>query len=469
APRNPCWPCRGQWPWLRSNRPRLRPPALVRNGAHLGAQQLRRVANAFGNLAARTLPDEGDEARRPRAWLANLMVLLAVLIPVAVIVAVVSLALGEVGSTAFEECRADVLERQAAVRVLNQQARQNLTSPQAAEARAQWQSLQQEAWACQAKKPGDEEMARVAGEAQNNLDYYDRVSRREVLALRQFPPNAELRGPVSGNWIQLYTLDRANDAVYRDEMNPLNGSLVAVGDAPIIFEGQSIRGLTVGDLIDIEWLERGGLPEGRTNVPIVMDEDGLLIWYSDSFARLDAYQLVTPATWSRAVALAMWNVNLYILDAGANQIWRYVPNRGLYSEVPEEYFSGENRPDLSLAMDMGISDRGEIYVLFATGAVRRYLGGAEQPFELYNVTEGALVSGSSLLVDNNPLTRDLVITDPSNQTVYTISLGGTVQFGYRPLEPLNAFEGASGALSYATNQFQLIYVVAGNKLYSFRR
>jgi hypothetical protein len=165
--------------------------------------------------------------------------------------------------------------------------------------------------------------------------------------------------------------------------------------------------------------------------------------------------------------MAIWRLNLYILDPPAQQIWRFVPLDGLYSELPEEYFSGDARPDLTRAIDFGIDEDGSIYVLFNDGTISKFRGGVQQPFDLFNLPEGAMTSGSSVFVSNNPISRGLLVTDVQTETLYTMSLGGTINVGYRPLNELRAFQQLSGAaLNPETNS---IYVLAGEFLYQMPR
>lgn len=410
-------------------------------------------------------PEPPVESRVP--VLTNLAILMALVIPLVIVVVVVGLALSQDADTAFEICRMEVLARADAARQLNPPLGAPLNDEKANQAREQWKLLFEESQACERKKPGDEEMRRLGGEAQNELDRFDLVRRQDVTALRRFEPEADLRGPISGNWITLYTLDRNTDAVYQDTLSTDGKVLAAIGDVPVIFKGQNVRGTYLSDLVDVHWLQRGGLPAGATNVPIVIDENGLLIWYNETFNDIDAIQLVKPPTWVSPTAMAMWQVNLYVLDAQGRQIWRYVPYEGVYSEIPEEYFFGEARPDLTTAIDLGIDEDGSIYILFQNGTVQKYRGGAEQPFQLFNLPQGALTTGNSLFVDNNPISRGLVITDPNSATLYMTTLGGTVSVGYRPLNQLNAFDKLSGALVNADTGN--IYVLSGEFLYRLPR
>lgn len=427
------------------------------------ARALSRTANAVTSLGDRIFPPERtDDKEQREPLLENMLIMLALLIPLVIVVVVVGLALSQTGQTKFEVCRADVLAIYDAAQQLTPGNSAEAEPDKIALARQQWELVREEALSCERTKPGDDDMLRIASDAQNHLDRFDRVERRELTPIRVFKDDAVLQGPISGNWIQMYTLDRKNNEVYRDILSPDGKLLTEIGTSPIIFTGQNVRGQTIDRLVDIEWMNLGGLA-GASSVPIVLDRTGLLVWYNDPFAEVDLLRLVTTQAWSRPVAMATWGLNLYILDADADQIWRYVPNQGVYSEAPEEYFAGFERPDLENAVDFGIDEEGRVYILFKDGSIRSYVGGAAREFDYYNLPEGALKSGASLLVDNNPISRGLVITDPVNQTVYVVSLGGTVYVGYRPLKPLNAFEGLTGALVNADKNS--IYVLSGNIMY----
>jgi hypothetical protein len=436
--------------------------------SRLLARTLSGLAESTEKLSETILPEEEEDAPPRYPLLSNLLVLLAVLLPLGITIAVVGLVLSQAGTTAYELCRDAVLQRRDAARQLTPEQTGIISEESIARAREQWALVLEEAQACEEERPGDEEMLYTAGEAQNNLDRFDRITRRTVSLLRRFPPQADLRGPISSNWITLYTLDRAGDAVYEDILSATGENLVQVSQTPLIFRGQNIGGEIVGELVDITWLVRGGLPSGNTNVPLALDESGLLIWYSEVFGENETLRLVLPTTWGRPVALVAWRLNLYILDPLAQQIWRYVPNAGLYSEVPQEYFTAEvDRSALSQAVDFDIDEEGSIYVLLADGRIKKYRGGVEQTFALFNLPRGALATASSLAVDNNPLTRGLLITDPASGTLYTVSLGGTVNTGYRPLNQLDALQGISGALvNPSTNS---IYLLARDSLYRMPR
>jgi hypothetical protein len=209
----------------------------------------------------------------------------------------------------------------------------------------------------------------IRADARNYLDCIDKVQRRD-LVLYEFERGAQLVGPVVNGGIDLFTLDRTNGASITIFSTSADG-LTARGDDPIIWRGQTISSAstlyTVGDLLDIEWLRSGGT--AHDNVLIGVDRSGLLVAYSPTFFE-SAQQLVTGG-WQNPIAMAVFRSNVYILDVGANQVWRYVQPAGerLYSSAPEEYFNVAELPDLTGAVDFGIDYDGAIYILFTDGTV----------------------------------------------------------------------------------------------------
>jgi hypothetical protein len=272
--------------------------------------------------------------------------------------------------------------------------------------------------------------------------------------------------------VDLYTLDRKRGAVYHDTLNENGNGLTTSDNAPIFWRGQAIGPYTVGDLFDIEWLGSGGTI--HDNVLIALDHNGLLVAYSPTFFAT-AQELVIMDRWQNPIAIAVFRANLYVLDKGANQIWRYVPPSGerRYSAAPEEYFNGDTLPDLSGAVDFGISEEGAIYILFEDGTLRRYRRNIqgiveEQPFDYRQAPPGAITSGAALFVDNDPASLQLYILDRQNETIYWTLLAGKFQHGYRPRNVPHGFRDLKGFYADAVARNNM-YVIAGNKLYQFRR
>jgi hypothetical protein len=421
------------------------------------------VTNFFTRLLNLVLPEPDEQGRQGIPT--NVAVGLAILIPVVIVIVVVGLALSNRGRTDFEitlERAEDAHEEALAL------SGGSCDNPVL---RPAWVEVLQLAEQAEKYRSTDTTVLQIKADAQNYLDCFDKVDRRNLTLLREFADNAELVGPIVNGGVDLYTLDQANGAIYHDTLNESGTNLTTRDSTPIVRRGQAVSALTVGDMFDIEWLTSGGTV--HDNVLIAVDRSGVLVSYSPTFFA-SAQQLVVEGRWIDPIAIAVFRGNLYVLDRGASQIWRYVPPAGerRYSNAPEEYFIGF-RPDLSGAVDLGISEDGAVFILFSDGSVSKYLRNAqgiaeEEPFDYGEMPPGAILSGSVLFVDNDPASRQLYIVDTMSETIYETSWAGRLDTGYRPRSPSNAFHDLSGIYADAVVRNNM-YVVAGNKLYHFFR
>lgn len=422
------------------------------------------VIDFFTGLLDRVLP--APAAGGKQGISTNLAITMAVLIPVLIVVVVLGLVLSGYDRSDFETYldRAQSTHDEALKLANGNCSNLNL--------RPLWVETQRLAELAARYRPNDPNVLVIQADAQNYLDCYDDVVRRDLTLLQEFPKDSDLVGPVVHDGIDLYVLDRKSDEVYHNTLNETGDGLTARDETPILRRGQAVGIYTVGDLIDIEWLRSGGT--AHDNVLIALDTNGVLVSYSPTFFA-SAQQLIIGERWVNPVAIAIFRSNLYVLDTGANQIWRYVPPSGenAYSTAPEEYFNSGVLPDLSLAVDFGISEEGAVYILFQDGIIRKYRRNVqsiaeELPFNYNNNPPGALASGSGLFVYNDPAASSLLILDEQNQTVYETSWAGRYQSGIRPRNLPHAFQGFRGVYADAVVRNN-VYVIAGNKLYHFRR
>ncbi len=443
--------------------------------AQRGRQGLRAVLVAalavVGFLAgalARLVP-EPEEDRRS-AIPTNVAIGLAVMIPVVIVVAAVGMALLGAEKSEFQT----YMERAQAAHTDALRLSGGSCENQAL--RPLWVEVLRLSEQAETLRPNDPNVLIMRADAENYLDCFDDVVRRDLTLLRTYPRDAEMVSPVVHGGVDLYALDRKNGVVYHNTLNERGDGLTDSSDKRVIWTGQTISGatgnFTVGRLIDIEWLADGGTRP--KNVLVALDANGLLIAYSPTYFT-SAQMLVTEGRWQEPVALAVYRSNLYVMDHAANQIWRYVPPAGAesYPNAPEEYFNGDQLPNLAGAVDFGISDDGAVYILFADGTVRRYRRNVqgiveEQPFEFRQAPPGAISSGAALFVDNDPASRNLYIVDGVTETIYETSWAGTFNQGYRPRNVPDAFQDARGfyADSVVRNN---MYLLAGNRLYHFQR
>lgn len=417
------------------------------------------VLRAFSTFLNRLLP-EPDEDTAQNSIPLGFVALIAILIPAVIAIVVVGFSISDRSNTRFEELRVQAINAyDEAEEYAQAEAADRKT------ARELWAISRSQITLALNENPDDDELRTMLRESLLKLDFYDRVRRVEVSKMREFGENADLRGPVlAANRVDLYVLDRNRGQVFRNTLNSAGNEIIGGDELPVIQRGQRIRENTVANLIDIMWMDEGGA--AQRNALVALDENGLLVSYSPVFPPADGLNLVTPPDWRRPVAIAQWSVNLYVLDAGANQIWRYVPSNGFYSQLPEEYFTGSERPDLARAVDLAIDEQGVIYVLFQNGRVEKYLSGEPESFDLFEGPVDGLQNTHALFVDNDPVSYALYVGDRENEALYQVSLGGRVNDGYRPsTTPLDAFNDVSGVFVDSASGRINVYVLSGNSLY----
>lgn len=420
---------------------------------------LRALSQGLSALLDRILP-EPEKGARQQLIPMNVVALVAVIIPAIVGVIVVGLSISNRDTTLFEELRMEAL---TAVEDAQEMEGNSLASPM--DKRNAWIDARHWAELARKENPASTEMRQVVLDAQRFIDNYDKITRAEVFKLREFDENANLRGPIlsPGN-TDIYTLDRNRSLVYRDQLDGEGQRIIQSSD-PVIARARAVNSYIVSNLIDIEWISESGA--ATPNTLIALDDNALLVSYHGTFG-LSALALIKPPEWNRPEAIALWQDRLYVLDAGANQIWRYRRVDGFFQAAPEEYFTGSSRPSLGAAVDFGIDEDGAVYILFSDGTISKFVGGEPDFFELDNLPADGITDGRALFVSIDPRSYALFVADQDNGSIYQITLGGSVTTGYRPDDLLSRdFNRVTGV--YLEPQRGNIFVLSGNALYRIRK
>ncbi len=378
---------------------------------------------------------------------------LAILVPVVVVFVMVALRLSQVDLTQFEQAVREV-------EFVRDQA-ETIPLTDVDRAKTAWLGVLQRIDNVEATsgRTNDPTLMQIRARAQGILDNYAKVTRRSVTPLRSFGDSVKLVGPVVQGGIA-YTLDGNQSAIYQDRLNQSGDGIATRGTQPIVQQGSAVGSRAVRQLVDITWMAEGGVQ--RANVLAALDTQGILVTYSPTFAPATSQPLAGVERWVTPVAMATWQKRMYVLDAGANQIWRYLPEGSTYPDAPQEYFDTDFRPNLKEAVDFGIDSAGNVYVLFANGALKKYNGGAEQPFNFNGLPEDRLKSGGALYLDNDSALPALYLTDPLDNSIYQVTLAGTFQHRFKSSDP-NAFRALSGVFVDRDN----VYVLSGSLLYYF--
>lgn len=434
---------------------RTGPPAIVRAvqsvtrsiGRIIGGF-LAGIARVLNALLDRLLPEPEDGKSHIPATVAAGA---AILIPVVVVFVMVGLRLSQVDNTNFEQMVSQIQDQAAqAERIPHTDVERTKTA---------WLGILQRLESAERERPGDPTLARIRAEAQGVLDGFAQVSRRPTIALRSFGANVKLGAIVLQGGADLYTLDLTQSAIYRDTLR--QPDLIGTrGVQPIVQSGSAVSSYSVKHIVDMIWLNEGGI---RTSHALIgLDTQGILITYSPTYAPASAQPLQGAERWKTPVAIRAWQEKLYILDPQANQIWRYVPSGTTYPNPPEEYYAPEYQRRLANAVDFAIDEKGNIYVLFADGTIKKYNSGAEQSFNLNGAPEGGLKSANKMYLDSNSPLPAIFVTDPKDESVYEFTLSGAFQGRFRAADG-SAFKNLTSVFADGSN----VYVTAGQVLYYF--
>jgi hypothetical protein len=311
----------------------------------------------------------------------------------------------------------------------------------------------------QAIRPLGPEIVTLQNESLAALDSYDHVTRVSPVLMREYQAGSVLRGPVLQG-LNIYVIDTTNDILYREDLDQ-NGTGF-VGPSQIITRtGEQVSGQVVGGLIDLTWVEEGGIPQ--RNVMAAIARNGLLITYSPSW-NVTAVVLPGFEAWQDPRAMAVYNRDLYIMDAGANEIWRYQANADSYASLPQRYFT-DVVPQLGDALDMEIDTNGNIYILHSSGKITKYFFGREQPFAFEGLPQ-PVSRPTALNISLSLLDRNFFISDPGGGRLYAVALNGTFLTNYKDAQN-NVFDTIGGVASQ--DRPSMIYLVAGNRLLYFPR
>jgi hypothetical protein len=304
------------------------------------------------------------------------------------------------------------------------------------------------------------EITNLRNEALAALDSYDHVTRVSPVLLREYQPGAVLRGPIVQG-LNLYVIDTSADILYREDLDETSTSLVNKEPQIITRSGELVSNQVVGGLIDLTWMEDGGVPQ--RNVLAVLTRNGLLITYSPSW---NATAAVLPGfeAWQDPRAIAVYNRDLYILDAGANEIWRYQAEEDSYASLPQRYFT-DIVPQLGDAIDMEIDTNGNIYILHGNGAVTKYFFGREQTFTFDGLPQ-PITRPTALSLNLGLFDRTFLIANPGGGQLYATTITGAFLTNYKD-SGNTIFASLSGAFSQ--DRPPIIYVTASNRLFYFPR
>lgn len=266
----------------------------------------------------------------------------------------------------------------------------------------------------------DQRAAQLAAQVQATLDQVEGTVRPDAPLILYQAPSADHTTwdglAIAGS--DVYLLDSKNGRMIRKVLDETGLRLQADQGAPVVSTGASVGGYVVGGLWKMTWV--AAMDNRVSSGLLVVTDDRRLLEHSPRRG-LRLLALAGTERWQQPAAMASYRGNLYILDGGANQIFRYAPTANGYDNAPDEWFSPAKVRDLRGAVDMAID--GAIYILYGTGRLEKFRLGDKQAFSLEGLAQ-PLQQPAALYTDVDDETKHVYVADPGAKRVVQFDKDG---------------------------------------------
>lgn len=185
--------------------------------------------------------------------------------------------------------------------------------------------------------------------------------------------------------------------------------------------------------------------------------NGFYIQTDSGIVKLDqnnkASSIANGSTWGEIVGAATYQNNLYLLDKGKEEVWKYIAtSTGLAS--PRAYLQGE-KPNLKDAAAIAID--GFVWLTTKKGEIFKIAVGKKQEFSLTNMQE-AFSNVTDIYTDSD--SKNLYLLDSGKGRVVVVSKDGVYQSQYSSSE----LHQATSLVVYETQK--TAYVAVNGKILS---
>lgn len=326
-------------------------------------------------------------------------------------------------------------------------------------------------------RPGDSDVALYRRQAQQALDDMDNIVRLSATLLYEFPEEVTLTAVVlqPGDGGDLFTLDGTTGTVY---VHPLDDRHQPAATSPsIIFSpGQAIGSHVVGPIIDIFWRPEG--PAVEREGLAALDLNGALLSYRPNLLDTLVASLGFAVDWQVPSSVTTYDERLYILDNGAEQIWKYYPLGDQFEVISDERtLAFREDPNLEQVVDFDIyHEDGSLVLLYGDGRIRYYdtrslrIQWDESEIREFNSEIQPLVAPTAVKFIGQGLGTSIFVADAGSGRILLFNTrAGDVLDQFRATDETGnelLFQVADFDI---TSDFQTFFFVVGNKVYRAER
>ncbi|MGC9348209.1 MAG: tetratricopeptide repeat protein, partial [Anaerolineae bacterium] len=306
--------------------------------------------------------------------------------------------------------------------------------------------------------PESQEALELLAEIEQNVDNLEDAMVLNITPLLDLgTTQSPRRVAVADDWV--YLLNTATDAVVAI---PLTGDLAATpaeGATTILKRGQTYMGEVVNHLVDLAWVEPGGIyPDGAV---FIYSEGGTVYIYEPTLGpgSITLQHIQGDLDTGTISALETFGERFYLVDRRKNQILMYEPVNGIY-DIPRAYFGTDAAPNLHNALDISID--GRIYLLMGDGDIQTYFAGShDYSFEIANLPDPDFTP-KVMAMEADPDEGLIYLGDPKNERIVVLDKHGDFRYQYRlPRGELRHVEALA-----IREEPKVLYLIADNKLHA---
>ncbi len=312
-------------------------------------------------------------------------------------------------------------------------------------------------------QPESAEAMGLRSKIQVRLDEVNQVRRvTSVWRLNTYPADANLtRVVVQG--AHILVMDRHGGHVYHHSMDAqVQHALDPTSTETILVSrGSTVGNVVVGELVDMVWMPTG---HNRKKASLlILESGGTVLDYDPATRQLIPLRVASTEMWQYPRLLAAHSGRLYVLDSGANKIWRYDPTEDGYNSVPTDWLQIEM--DLTSVVSMALSD--SFYLLYADEAIRKFSIGEADTFDISD-WDTPPSNPTSIFTRPPAETRWIYVADRGNSRIAQVSKEGQFAQQFRMDEA--SIAGSDDPLAGATDLFVdeitgRAYLLSGRDLY----
>ncbi|MDP3888771.1 MAG: hypothetical protein Q8Q24_01875 [bacterium] len=193
---------------------------------------------------------------------------------------------------------------------------------------------------------------------------------------------------------------------------------------------------------------------------ITSDSNSVLVLEKDGVAQVQIKgknvqkgKVKTDSGWGEIKSLKEFGGNLYLLDTGRDEIWRYSATESGFSSSGQAWFK---EPNSNLTKAIAMSIDGSIWVLTSDGKILKYTQGAPVGFTISGLVKP--FSNPSVLYTDDSI-NNLYVSDKGNQRIVVLDKSGAYQAEY-------AWSGIADVSDMVVSESgKKILLLSGSKVY----